>query len=219
MKILIFLVEYRNQDDIINLIAKNDNLNIHWVVACNYSKKPFLNQDNIEFIINKTNDGYINPFINYLKNNNKNFDYKILSNSDIIIDELFFKKLIDFNVENNIGLIAPNIRLINGANQNPNVLFRPSKFKMLILRTMYSNNFFHLILLFRKKIKDNIKTHFSKKYMYSAHGSFLIFTKNVNFRLWSNFNSFLQDEEYYIAEELILQNKKNFVQIRFKNHP
>ena len=60
-----------------------------------------------------------------------------------------------------------------------------------------------MILIKRKIMKNKITTIHMNKYIYSPHGSFLIFTKNVDFQFWNYFNSFLHDEEYYIAEELI----------------
>ena len=79
MKILIFLVEYKNQDDIINLIAKNDNLNtVPW-----FTEVIVKNRDLFIQVLKKNNIGTrpVYPEINKQKIYDENIN---LHNSKII---------------------------------------------------------------------------------------------------------------------------------------
>jgi len=135
------------------------------------------------------------------------FEYLILSNSDIQINDISYldKMRYSFPV-----VIAPHTHLINGKVQNPNIPWKPI-FLLPLLNFAYKHNSKILLLiphaftrisrvlfLMLEKIFGKIQYN-----IYSCHGSFIIFTYEAVIKLNPFFNEkmFLYNEELYLAEK------------------
>lgn len=135
------------------------------------------------------------------------FDYLILSNSDILLEDISFLNTLDHS---NPFLIAPYIHLKEGKTQNPNI---PWNIKILIplLRFAYTNNnrlalkFAHILTRSSRELFKLYYSIFKKSNykIYSCHGSFIIFTSSAANCLNPIFNDkmFLYNEELYLAEK------------------
>lgn len=136
--------------------------------------------------------------------NNFDFEYLIISNADVLIQQFDVDSLQAAGRK----IIAPSIRNLKGKKQNPNAPYKPSKFKDHIRYLMLKGNhskliwilyaysrlqreFFFLINLFKKRSK-----------VYSAHGSFVIFPYAVINDLFPLYNEkmFLLAEEDHLAK-------------------
>lgn len=134
------------------------------------------------------------------------FDYLILSNSDIhILDLEYLNSLSDYQ-----GIIAPQTKMVSGKNQNPNAPCRISlnfylfhiayKYNLkVILRIAQAIGrlFRELFLIYSRYSKQKIYK------VYSCHGSFIIFSQYAVKRLYPFFcdEMFLYNEELYLAEK------------------
>ena len=135
---------------------------------------------------------------------NFNFGYLIISNSDIIIKELSYLK----KIQNKVAVLAPETRMLNSHRQNPNIPFNSwaymSLLKMgyklnspwikkvgLAINKLYREILFLYIKMFKR---DYVK-------VFSAHGSFIIFTFGALVKLMPIFNDkmFLYNEELFLA--------------------
>jgi GT2 family glycosyltransferase len=152
---------------------------------------------------------------------NYEFDYLILSNSDLIIKN--FINLDDhFNAYPN-SILGPIITTKKRKNQNPFIPFR-FKFlinayhlsfrnsdKLLYAFTIIINKLLRLIFLIKIFLlnKNTLNT-------YSIHGSFIVFPKSFLHLQSEIFNSkvFLYFEELHLAELARLKNYKVFVSRR-----
>ena len=139
-----------------------------------------------------------------------NYDYLILSNSDIHIKDLDVLSSFDEGA----AVIAPYIHLPAGKVQNPNIPWR-IPFLFRALKLSYDNNW-KFLLLFTHIVTRTCRELF-KLYgiivkrscykIYSCHGSFIIFTKEAVNLLRPPFNDkmFLYNEELYLAENCRLK--------------
>ncbi len=130
------------------------------------------------------------------------YDYCILSNVDLMVDEDFFERLATYDCAGDIGWIAP--RIWSNAEQrdrNPKILNRYSLRKLQILRTFYQFPILDTIYtktLYRKK---KFESHPAGD-IYAGHGSFIILTKRYFERCGKiNYPVFLFCEEIYLAEQ------------------
>lgn len=134
------------------------------------------------------------------------FDFLILSNSDIQINDISFLA----NMDADAMVIAPHIHLLNGKLQNPNIPwynswsipleyfpYKINSRRMLALPYAISRLSREIFFLYRKIVKRN-----SYK-IYSCHGAFIIFTQSAVEKLYPFFNDemFLYNEELFLAEK------------------
>lgn len=138
------------------------------------------------------------------------YDYLILSNSDIHVNDI---EALD-KLEDDTAVIAPYTHLPEGKVQNPNIPWRinclfgllkkaydtDSRIRLAIphIMTRLSREFF-------KVYKQVIRKNFYR--IYSCHGSFVIFTKKAVDRLFPFFDDrmFLYNEELFLAENCMLK--------------
>lgn len=135
---------------------------------------------------------------------NYEFEFLILSNSDIhILDFDYLDKLSGFS-----GVIAPQIQMINGKMQNPNI---PWKIRSIypIAYYAYNNGSRLMIAIVHSMTRLSRELFFCyskvvKKELYKifcCHGAFIIFSGDVAKRLYPFFDEkmFLYNEESYLA--------------------
>lgn len=157
------------------------------------------------FVANSTkkdNPGYFGAVKRRMQEIDMNvYDYAIISNVDLQVEEDFFLKLADYNCAADTGWIAPQIwSNLEERDRNPKVLRRYSLRKLKILRTFY-----------QFPILDTLYTrtfYRQKKYerhpageIYAGHGSFIILTQQYFSRCGKiDYPVFLFCEELYLAE-------------------
>lgn len=144
------------------------------------------------------------------------FDFLILSNSDIIIK--MFDGLDKYNNESFV--IAPKTVMKTGKHQNPDT---PWELKFIYPMLSYALNHKSGIVYTMCHICTRLSREFFRFYacvfkkekykIFSAHGSFIIFTKKAVDILYPFFDNemFLYNEEWYLA----LKAKKHNVPIFF----
>ncbi|MFH1139868.1 MAG: hypothetical protein V1816_27635 [Pseudomonadota bacterium] len=141
------------------------------------------------------------------------FDYIIISNTDIVLDQNFFLELTKNKKNKKIGALAPQIFSIKSKIfLNPSRIKRPSKIYLTILKNIFKNqllyNIFILLHLAKKCLikkfpQNNVFDEIHFKNIYSAHGSIIIFTKQFFIQGGLiNYPRFLFGEEIFVAEEI-----------------
>ena len=130
------------------------------------------------------------------------YDFVIISNVDVILDEDFFLKMLTLHTNTDTAWVAPQIYSnLEHRDRNPKIMQRYPKRKLQILQT-----------LFRIPILYNLYTHTvykSKALMkhergeiYAGHGSFIILTKKYFQQCGIiDYPIFLFCEEIYLGEQ------------------
>ena len=130
-----------------------------------------------------------------------NYDYSIISNVDLMLEENFFQKLADYNCSEDTGWIAPQIwSNLEERDRNPKVLNRYSLKKLQILRTFYQFPILDTLYTSTFYKKKKYESHQAGQ-IYAGHGSFIILTRRF-FELCGkiDYPVFLFCEEIYLAE-------------------
>ena len=137
------------------------------------------------------------------------YDYIIISNVDLTIEEDFFIKLANYQCQEDIGWIAPQIwSEKEKRDKNPRQTGRYSLLKLKLLRLGYQ--FPWLDTLYTKTLYKRKKMQRKQPgYVYSGHGSFIILTKTYITRCGIvHYPVFLFCEEIYLAEQCLLAGLK-----------
>lgn len=213
------LLNYNTVDELYNfLVSTKENLsseiNYHIVCVDNYSNKE--NLENIirlknEFkfdLIENQNSGYghgNNLGIDYAMNNYQ-FNYLIVSNCDIRIDDLKLQHLNPYCD----GIIAPQIINNSKKNQNPMYLKKHRLiFKLFNLANKFNSIFiFNLTIVLSKIFYVIDKCFVNDNKVFACHGSFIIFPYNIIKNIFPVFDSdmFLLCEEIALAEKAKIRN-------------
>ena len=130
-----------------------------------------------------------------------NYDYSIISNVDLMLEEDFFQKLADYICSEDTGWIAPQIwSNLEERDRNPKVLNRYSLKKLQILRTFYQFPILDTLYTSTFYKKKKYESHQAGQ-IYAGHGSFIILTRRF-FELCDkiDYPVFLFCEEIYLAE-------------------
>lgn len=138
------------------------------------------------------------------------WDYLIVSNVDITLDESFFRVLSRINLPDAVGIVAPSILTgENGADNNPFMSHRPSRGRMRFYKWLYRWTFLFAVyqrISRRRKRRARravkVGRERSDERIYAPHGAFMIFTREY-FRSGGDFSfpCFLFNEEIYFAEK------------------
>lgn len=166
--------------------------------------KDYAEKYNADFI-SVPNKGYgagNNVGISYALGNYQ-FDYLIVSNSDIIL-----KKMDNLPNSNDAFVIAPDTTLLNGKKQNPNSVYCSKAFLTLLKLAYKKDNMLlwdvaHIISRLTREMFRIYKRFIIKKQyrIFCCHGSFFIMTYKASILLHPLFNDkmFLYNEELYLA--------------------
>jgi GT2 family glycosyltransferase len=131
----------------------------------------------------------------------KNFNYIIISNVDVRLNESFFTQLQSFPITKNTGWIAPAIiSTKDGCDLNPQATVRYTLKKLRILKFLYDHP---LVMWIYENSIYRIKRHakHSTGRVYAGHGSFIILTHEYIKRCGIiNYPPFLYCEEIYLGE-------------------
>lgn len=195
-KIAIFCVSYLS-----------DNERDSYLASIDIAAKKAQGDVNVEvFVANnnkENNPGYFGAIKKLMQNVDMNaYDYAIISNVDLTLDEDFFVKLAAYNCAEDTGWIAPSIwSRLEKRDRNPARTERPSYNKMVILKSFYQypilDTIYHKTAYRRKKY--NVKA--TAGTIYAGHGSLIILTKQYFKRCGKiDYPIFLFCEELYLAE-------------------
>lgn len=129
------------------------------------------------------------------------YDFVIISNVDVVMEEDFFVQLAKMPVNLSLGWIAPQIFSdTEHRDRNPKIMCRYAKRKLQILRFFFSipplyNLYTHTAYKSKKLIKHEAGE------IYAGHGSFIILTQEYFKRCGIiNYPVFLFCEEIYLGE-------------------
>lgn len=149
------------------------------------------------------NPGYFGGIQRQMKNLDiTSYDYCILSNVDLTVEEDFFIKLAAYDCAEDTGWIAPRIwSKKENRDLNPKIRTRYSRKKLLMLRFLHRHHVLHALYsrtLYHRR-RETAMTHTGPTY--AGHGSFIILTRRF-FKECGiiNYPVFLFCEEIYLAE-------------------
>lgn len=160
----------------------------------------------------KENLGYLNGCLFGVNQTGFAYSWVMISNTDIeFMEDNFFEKAL-MNVGEDVWCIGSDIILsTSGTHQNPFLIERPSRKKMLIWKTVYSAYsffwlYFKLSELKSKKVQNTIKKN---QFVYAVHGS-CFFLRNECAKKISleSKRIFMYGEELLVAESIHKNNKK-----------
>jgi GT2 family glycosyltransferase len=131
----------------------------------------------------------------------KEYDYTIISNVDLTVEEDFFLKLADYTCDENIGWIAPQIwSNLEKRDRNPKILERYSQRKLNILKLFYQFPILETLYTHTIYRQKKFESHPAGR-IYAGHGSFIILTREYFKRCGKiDYPIFLFCEEIYLAE-------------------
>jgi len=129
------------------------------------------------------------------------YDYAIISNVDLMVEENFLLKLADYDCPENAGWIAPCIwSHAEGRDRNPKILNRYSLKKLQTLRLFYQFPILDSLYTRTFYRKKKFESHPAGE-IYAGHGSFIILTRAYFEKCGKvDYPVFLFCEEIYLAE-------------------
>lgn len=223
MNICIICVNYNSYNSLEKYLASltkslsySDAVNLKVVIANNSTQDipasffEYINSLNLDYIfINNDNIGYFPAFSKTMDTlgNMISYDYIIISNVDLTVDESFFNTLKSKKFTTDIGVVAPAIISTQNNNDlNPKIINRPSRLQLYknLLLFKFTYVFIFYSFLSTLKAKSPTKKNISQYDIYAPHGSFIIFTKSY-FAKGANINypRFLFGEEIFVGEQCI----------------
>lgn len=200
-KIAIFCVSYQS-----------DKERDSYLVSIENAAKKAEHMVNVEvYVANNTqedNPGYFGAVRRLMEEVDvTDYDYSIISNVDLTIEEDFFIKLASYDCKANDGWIAPQIwSAKENRDMNPKIRERHSYCKLKILQFLHHHYYLHFLYsktFYRRKRQQSANSGI----IYAGHGSFIILTKEYFKRCGIiNYPVFLFCEEIYLAEMCRLNN-------------
>lgn len=230
--ILIAIINYANESEVLNyakMIAKQTVANSITLLVINNkedsnSKINLTNEFqkiNLSIIIYNPHDnlGYLNGCLYGYRKYTEEFeqipDWFVMSNTDIEISDItFFERLLSNGYEENVWCVAPSIYSPNNKSfDNPHYINRCSLKKLNRIIRVHEYPLLAYGYSELSKIKAKLKRTVKKpsQYVYSVHGCFFALRSNFIEEIKDKFyEGFMYSEEAYIAEYLLLFNKKAF---------
>lgn len=222
--LLLSIVCYNNIDEVISFVeqiakqtmSSNIVLGIFCAKKDNKQLDEILRSINVNYYLVDTyeNQGYLNNCLNVIKEYKDEYDWAVITNTDIeYYNDDFYEKVLNYKINNDIWEIGTKI-INNKDNRqtNPLIIARPSKKFMEIKKTIFTNlalyllyNIFYQFKKNRKNDNANIKTC----EVYAVHGSHFILKKDcINELNKISKNIFMYGEEELIAGLIHKNNKK-----------
>lgn len=211
--IIFVVLVYRNTTDLSDFFNHNNVPNSKTIVVNSYydeeSQNEFMRiaKANCADFISVPNNGYgagNNKGCKYALENYE-FDYLVISNADILIDNFSVEVLNNYRE----CIIAPKLINLKGRNQNPSMPFAPSKVYERIRRWVFMGDHRKLLIVcyaYSRFLKIVFNTFYrSRREIFSAHGAFVILPYAILNKLYPLFNEsmFLFCEEEHLARHAI----------------
>jgi GT2 family glycosyltransferase len=218
-KVYIIVLNYQSYEDTINyvkLLQSQKNINLNILVVDNdspndsyqYLKDKLKEIKNVEVVKSKKNGGYAygNNFgLRYIQN--KDFDFVIISNNDILIDNeyLIYKLTQVYNKLKSVAFISPLMKVNNKISSS--IAWDIPTISDDILSSLRIFKF-----LKRKKDKYNFKTDEKFERVECLPGSFFMSKKQVfyDIELFDE-NTFLYGEERILAVKIKERGLHNYL--------
>ena len=177
-------------------------------VADNSSEPKEIAQDERVTILARhyDNPGYLQAALNTIYSADlSSYDYIIISNVDVLVDESFFVSFKDLSIDQQTAWIAPAIYSESEKRDvNPKIQERYSKKRLQQLRLLFRFPLlYHLYTktVYRKKVIT--ATQKPQQDIYAGHGSFMIFTSEFFQKCPKmDYPVFLFCEEIFLAEKV-----------------
>ena len=176
----------------------------------NVLKREINNWNKIELITPDKNLGYfgaLNFALDYIAEKFKTYPDKVIfSNTDIsLLSSDLIQNISKLKIETNVACVGPAIFKEGiSVNQNPFMMNRVSRGKLLFLKTLFSNYSAYLLYQWFAYLKENTFAATKKEVpnmdVYALHGSFLIFGKSF----LTSCNHMLKDAPFLFGEEIFL---------------
>lgn len=222
-----------------SLINGNDDRNIEIVVVDNCSDSENIEllktmerqHSNVNIIFNVENMGYfkgLNCGIHYLNKNNKNIEYMVIGNNDLVFPDNFYESILCNKATlQQHAVVSPNITTLDGVYQNPHVINSISKFREIIYDIYYSRYYvaqvINKVAKITKKYTDrkDEEQHEIGQEIHQGHGSCYIlgplFFQNFD-ELWAP--TFLMGEEFFLSVQLMEKGMRVYYEpsIRVMHH-
>lgn len=215
LNILLTCINYNSYNDLTRFLCSVDyayqnakNVSLHVCVADNSENKEVVELDKYSYKCQYypfDNVGYFGGATRIFKNipNLTEYDYVIISNVDLEVDENLFKNLSQ-DRDDSIAWISPSIlSLFEKRDKGLGLSCRPTKLKLKLLTLMYRFPWLLYVIentIYRRKslypqLEKQVKT------IYSGHGSFIILTRFF-FNSYPTFHypMFLFGEELFLGE-------------------
>ena len=133
----------------------------------------------------------------------KIYDFVAITNVDLTVADDAFLNLVNINVDDNVGWIAPSIMSKKeNRDRNPGVLSRYSRRKLLMLKFKFDYpivDFIYNQTFYKRK---RLRKKYSAMDIYAGHGSFILLTRAYFEKCGMiDYPVFLFGEELYLAEE------------------
>lgn len=174
MRVAFILVNYNNFNisinNVYNILSLDGNIKRDIFVVDNASEKDDIDNlekglpkyNNVKLLKSDKNLGYFGGLNYGLKQlEYKKYDYIVIANNDLIYRYDFLVKLSENKYKDNCLAIVPELITINGKYQNPQLVNKPSKFRLLGYNLYYTCYFLSIIIeliygtFFRKKSKES----------------------------------------------------------------
>lgn len=214
-KVLIICVNYNSFNSLERYITSIDNaskdvdIQLKVIVSDNsMSRNSLMPQSKFELchVYTDANLGYLGAVTYAIEQCNivlSDWDYFIISNVDLELEQSFFKRLIEAEYDSNVGWIAPAIiSRSENKNRNPKIINRYTLKRLNLLAMMYKFPIIHYLytLLLYKRQRTSVSNHTQ---IYAGHGSIMIFTHEFISKYDNiKYPCFLFGEEIFFAEEL-----------------
>lgn len=220
-KIIIVCVNYNSYKELsLYLESINNAMNnvtdsiVHVAIADNSSQRESISAEKYENLeINQyfqSNLGYLPGACNVLNNyvEVKEYDYVVISNVDLTIEESFFSNLEKKIFKDEVAWVATQIWTEQEKrDKNPKILNRCSKMKLELIRLLYKYPVLDYIYTNSLYLRKKARPQYSEQDIYAGHGSFMMLTKSF-FEEYDRieYPLFLFGEEMFLAE--LIRNKK-----------
>ncbi|KAB7698587.1 glycosyltransferase [Plesiomonas shigelloides] len=165
----------------------------------------------VSLIFLDENIGYfpaLNVGLSHLDDSDKNNEYTIICNNDLVFNHEFFSRLLDSSYPEHTFAISPSVKTINGVYQNPSMAKKPSKTRLFFYSVYYSN--YHvgklLLKIWRKLgfgIDSNTKKDLQKREIFIGIGAIYVLAP-VFFNKFKclDYPLFLYGEEAFFSHQI-----------------
>ncbi|MDX8568442.1 glycosyltransferase [Elizabethkingia sp. HX XZB] len=217
------ICELEYADNAIVIVIDNSPTEESFSILQKYVKDENYSSEKV-FIIKKENKGYfqgLNDGIEFVKQLNIKSSFFVIGNNDIIFNNDFINLLLNYNCEENVLVLAPDVITTEGSHENPHVINKMSFLRKLKYQIYFSNYYLAKVL---NKLKDSNIRPFKeydpiRKEVYMGIGALYILTPNF-FKHFDKLNEevFLYGEEAILAGQVHSANGKIMYEPSFVCH-
>jgi GT2 family glycosyltransferase len=196
----------------VQMLPRPKNVTLHALVADNGSEARPVWIPDAEVYTSDCNRGYFGGCAWALEQRHATSgvwpDWICVSNSDLELADDFLERLFSVPIDENVGVIAPSVRLPSGAQQNPLLWRRPSPLMMLayalLTRSALFSISFESFIHVRHQVRRLLETREpgGDSGIYAPHGSIVLLHRRFFERGGSlRYGGLMYGEEIHLAEQ------------------